>query len=79
MINFSAGPAALPEVALRRAREELVDFEGTGMAVVEQSHRGPAYEAVQARVTRAPAQPARGAGQPRDPAALGGARAASSR
>lgn len=50
MINFSAGPAALPEVALRRAREELVDFEGTGLAVVEQSHRGPAYEAVQARV-----------------------------
>jgi phosphoserine aminotransferase len=50
VINFGAGPAALPEIALRRAREELVDFEGTGISVVEQSHRGPAYEAVQSRV-----------------------------
>jgi phosphoserine aminotransferase len=48
-INFSAGPAALPQAALARAREDLVDFEGTGMSVVELSHRGAAYEKVQAR------------------------------
>ncbi|HEX3765072.1 MAG TPA: 3-phosphoserine/phosphohydroxythreonine transaminase [Kofleriaceae bacterium] len=48
IINFSAGPAALPAVALRRAREDLVDFERTGVSVVEQSHRGAAYERVQA-------------------------------
>jgi phosphoserine aminotransferase len=47
-INFSAGPAALPKLALARAREDLVDFEGTGLSVVEQSHRGAAYERVQA-------------------------------
>jgi phosphoserine aminotransferase len=47
-INFGAGPAALPRVAIERAREDLVDFEGTGLSVVEQSHRGAAYERVQA-------------------------------
>jgi phosphoserine aminotransferase len=47
-INFAAGPAALPKIALDRVREDLVDFEGTGVSVVEQSHRGAAYEAVQA-------------------------------
>lgn len=48
-INFGAGPAALPREAVARAREDLVDFEGTGISVVELSHRGPAYEKVQAR------------------------------
>ncbi|HVK85297.1 MAG TPA: 3-phosphoserine/phosphohydroxythreonine transaminase [Kofleriaceae bacterium] len=47
-INFSAGPAALPSVVVERARQDLVDFEGTGMSVIEQSHRGAAYEKVQA-------------------------------
>lgn len=47
-INFGAGPAALPQVAIERARQDLVDFEGTGVSVVELSHRGPAYERVQA-------------------------------
>ena len=47
-INFSAGPAALPKIALARAREDLVDFEGSGLSVVEQSHRGAAYQKVQA-------------------------------
>jgi phosphoserine aminotransferase len=46
-LNFSAGPAALPDIAVARAREDLVDFEGTGRSVVEQSHRGAAYERVQ--------------------------------
>src|SRR5512143_1890968 len=45
-MNFSAGPAALPLPALERAREELLDFAGTGMSVMEQSHRGKEYEAV---------------------------------
>jgi len=47
-INFGAGPAALPKIALLRARDDLVDFEGSGLSVVEQSHRGAAYEKVQA-------------------------------
>ena len=47
-INFTVGPAALPRIAIERAREDLVDFEGTGISVVEQSHRGAAYERVQA-------------------------------
>ena len=47
-INFGAGPAALPKVALLRAREDLVDFEGSGLSVIEQSHRGTVYEEVQA-------------------------------
>jgi len=47
-INFGAGPAALPKGAILRAREDLVDFEGTGLSVVELSHRSAAYEKVQA-------------------------------
>lgn len=46
VINFSAGPAGLPLPALERAKEELLDFRGTGMSVMEQSHRGKDYEAV---------------------------------
>ena len=45
-INFNAGPAALPLPALERAREELLDFAGSGMSVMEHSHRGREYEAV---------------------------------
>ncbi|WP_133492128.1 3-phosphoserine/phosphohydroxythreonine transaminase [Alcanivorax sp. 24] len=37
--NFCAGPAALPEAVLRQAQEELLDFRGTGMSVMEMSHR----------------------------------------
>ena len=44
--NFNAGPAALPLPALERAREELLDFAGTGMSVMEHSHRGKEYEKV---------------------------------
>jgi len=44
--NFSAGPAALPLPALERAQAELLDFAGTGMSVMEQSHRGKDYEKV---------------------------------
>ncbi len=45
-INFNAGPAALPLAALERAQRELLDLGGTGMSVIEHSHRGKAYEAV---------------------------------
>jgi phosphoserine aminotransferase len=45
-LNFNAGPASLPASALQRAREELLDFEGSGMSVMEHSHRGKVYEKV---------------------------------
>jgi phosphoserine aminotransferase len=44
--NFNAGPTGLPLPALERAQRELCDFEGTGMSILEHSHRGKAYEAV---------------------------------
>jgi phosphoserine aminotransferase len=46
VMNFNAGPAALPLPALERAREEFLDFAGSGMSVMEHSHRGKEYEAV---------------------------------
>src|SRR5262245_24294205 len=46
VINFNAGPAGLPAPALQRAAEELLDYAGTGMSIMEHSHRGKAYEAV---------------------------------
>ena len=45
-MNFNAGPAALPLAALERARDEMVDFDGTGMSLLEHSHRAKHYEAV---------------------------------
>jgi phosphoserine aminotransferase len=45
-MNFNPGPAALPLPALERARDELLDFAGSGMSVMEHSHRGKEYEAV---------------------------------
>lgn len=46
VINFNAGPAALPLAALERAQRELLDFEGTGMSIMEHSHRAKDYERV---------------------------------
>jgi len=46
VINFYAGPAALPLPALERAQSELLDFMGTGMSVMEISHRAKEYDAV---------------------------------
>jgi phosphoserine aminotransferase len=43
--NFSAGPAVLPEPVLERARDELLDWQGSGMSVMEVSHRGKAFVA----------------------------------
>ena len=44
--NFSAGPAVLPEEVLREAAEEMLDYKGTGMSVMEMSHRSKAFETI---------------------------------
>jgi phosphoserine aminotransferase len=44
--NFNAGPAALPLSVLERIREELLDYRGTGMSVMEMSHRSPEFEGI---------------------------------
>ena len=44
--NFSAGPAVLPESVLQEAAEEMLDYRGTGMSVMEMSHRSKAYQTI---------------------------------
>ncbi len=44
--NFSAGPAVLPEEVLREAADEMMDYRGTGMSVMEMSHRSKAYDEI---------------------------------
>ena len=44
--NFSAGPAVLPEEVLREAAEEMLDYKGTGMSVMEMSHRSAAFKGI---------------------------------
>lgn len=44
--NFSAGPAVLPEEVLKEAAEEMLDYNGTGMSVMEMSHRSKAFEEI---------------------------------
>lgn len=44
--NFCAGPAALPTAVLERARDELLDYRGLGLSVMEMSHRAPEYVAI---------------------------------
>ncbi|HEX2678858.1 MAG TPA: aminotransferase class V-fold PLP-dependent enzyme, partial [Polyangiales bacterium] len=46
VVNFNAGPAGLPLPALERAQKEFLDFQGTGMSIMEHSHRGKDYEKV---------------------------------
>jgi phosphoserine aminotransferase len=48
VFNFSAGPAALPEPVLRQAADEMLDWHGSGMSVMEMSHRGKEYISIQA-------------------------------
>jgi phosphoserine aminotransferase len=48
VFNFSAGPAALPESVLRKAAEEMLDWHGSGMSVMEMSHRGKEFIAIHA-------------------------------
>jgi phosphoserine aminotransferase len=45
-LNFNAGPAGLPLPVLEQAAQEFVEFRGTGMSLVEHSHRGKAYDGV---------------------------------
>ncbi|MCW9047362.1 MAG: 3-phosphoserine/phosphohydroxythreonine transaminase [Gammaproteobacteria bacterium] len=44
--NFSAGPACIPEDVLKKAQSEMLDWQGTGMSVMEMSHRGKAYMSI---------------------------------
>jgi phosphoserine aminotransferase len=44
--NFSPGPAVLPQEVLEQAREEMLDWRGTGMSVMEMSHRGKAFVSI---------------------------------
>jgi len=48
VFNFSAGPAVLPETVLRKAAEEMLDWHGSGMSVMEMSHRGKEFIAIHA-------------------------------
>jgi len=47
--NFSAGPAMLPAEVLEQAKEEMLDWQGTGMSVMEMSHRGKDFMSIAAR------------------------------
>ena len=49
VFNFSAGPAALPEPVLRQAAEEMLDWHGSGMSVMEMSHRGKEFISIAAK------------------------------
>ena len=44
--NFSAGPAVLPEVVLKEAAAEMLDYQGSGMSVMEMSHRSKLYQGI---------------------------------
>jgi phosphoserine aminotransferase len=48
VFNFSAGPAVLPEAVLRQAAEEMLDWHGSGMSVMEMSHRGKEFISIHA-------------------------------
>lgn len=48
IFNFSAGPAALPQAVLEQAQRELLDYQGSGMSVMEMSHRGKEFVAIAA-------------------------------
>ena len=48
IFNFSAGPAVLPQEVLAQARDEMLDWHGSGMSVMEMSHRGKEYMSIQA-------------------------------
>ncbi len=46
VFNFSAGPAVLPEPVLQKAAAQMLDYQGTGMSVMEMSHRSKTYQAI---------------------------------
>jgi len=43
VFNFSAGPCVLPKEVLKRAQAEMLDWHGTGLSVMEMSHRGKPF------------------------------------
>ncbi len=47
--NFGAGPSTLPLAVLEQVRDELIDYHGSGMSILETSHRGPRYDRVHRR------------------------------
>ncbi len=49
VFNFSAGPAVLPQPVLEQARDEMLDWHGSGMSVMEMSHRGKEFIAIHAQ------------------------------
>ena len=49
VFNFSAGPAVLPKEVLQRAAAEMLDWHGSGMSVMEMSHRGPEFISIAAK------------------------------
>src|SRR5258705_9876950 len=49
VFNFSAGPAVLPEAVLEQAAAEMLDWRGTGMSVMEMSHRGKEFIGIAAK------------------------------
>ncbi len=44
--NFAAGPAIMPETVLQKAADEMLDYKGTGMSIMEMSHRSKTYQSV---------------------------------
>lgn len=46
IFNFNAGPSTLPLDVLKIVQEELLDYKGTGMSIIESSHRSPEYDAI---------------------------------
>ena len=52
IFNFSAGPAVLPEEVLSRAGDEMLDWHGTGMCVMEMSHRGKEFMSIAAEAEK---------------------------
>jgi phosphoserine aminotransferase len=49
VFNFSAGPAMLPQAVIEKAREEMLDWNGSGMSVMEMSHRGKEFMSIAAK------------------------------
>lgn len=49
IFNFSAGPATLPEVVLKQAADEMIDWHGSGQSVMEMSHRGKEFMGIAAQ------------------------------
>ena len=50
--NFSAGPAVLPEEVLKEAADEMLDYKGCGMSVMEMSHRSKVFDDTEALISR---------------------------